>query len=260
MSSIDNYSASISTSISKLDELSQLVAAAHATAEEVEGELGGLGATGTAAVINSSKTQVAEAQTALASVRALLENGQGTAESAKQRLSSATPLLLNPATSVAKAVPPSRTALDLRAASTKSYGPVASQPGKPPNNRHDLNRIGKGAPSKAENTVAIPPTNMANDVAAINAGNATFDPNEQTYTVMGRRYKIKSNGTMYPLDGPGLVNLSRAEFNALKVMVRHKGDLDTAWEAIRRDPRMSRSTFDSVKNRVYRHHNDYKGG
>lgn len=138
------------------------------------------------------------------------------------------------------------------------YGPVSKQPGRPPNARHNLSRIGKGAPSKANNTVAIPPTSMDDDIADINAGKARYDPETQSYITSGRRYKIKDNGTMYPLDGPGLVNLSREEFNALKTMVKHRGDLEQAWDAIRRDPRMSRGTFDSVRDRVFRHHKDFK--
>lgn len=89
-----------------------------------------------------------------------------------------------------------------------------------PSARHDLSRVGQGSVAKNRNTVVEPGVDVRADVDAINRGkadpgrSATGDP---TYTVNGRTYGVHDDGRLYPIEGPGLQQLSRQEFKALGV-------------------------------------------
>ncbi|MEW2295733.1 hypothetical protein ABZ719_24005, partial [Streptomyces sp. NPDC006743] len=95
-----------------------------------------------------------------------------------------------------------------------------------PNSRHDLSGIRGGVP-KEENTVILPETKaeVRHDISEIAAGRAEFDPESQRYTVNGRRYAVEPSGRIFPVDGPGFIQMDRVEYSALKSIMRADGDL-----------------------------------
>lgn len=95
-----------------------------------------------------------------------------------------------------------------------------------PNSRHDLSGVRNGVPD-TENTVILPETRgkVRQDIAEIAAGRAEFDPQTQRYMVNGRRYAVEPHGRIFPVDGPGLMQLNRVEYTALKAIMRANGDL-----------------------------------
>ncbi|MFJ8504630.1 hypothetical protein [Streptomyces avermitilis] len=95
-----------------------------------------------------------------------------------------------------------------------------------PNSRHDLSGVRGGTPD-TENTVILPETKekVRHDIAEIAAGRAQFDPQTQRYTINGRRYAVEPHGRIFPVDGPGLVQMDRIEYTALKHIMRANGDL-----------------------------------
>ncbi|MFE1029330.1 hypothetical protein ACFW5I_33105 [Streptomyces sp. NPDC058818] len=95
-----------------------------------------------------------------------------------------------------------------------------------PNSRHDLSGVRGGVPD-TENTVILPETKakVREDIAEIAAGRAQFDPKAQRYTVNGRKYAIEPHGRVFPVDGPGLVQMNRVEYSALKAIMRANGDM-----------------------------------
>jgi hypothetical protein len=135
-------------------------------------------------------------------------------------------------------------------------GPAGKIQLRQPADRHQLNRITPKSPAKAENTIILPETRDAvrQDIADIQAGNARWDPDSNSYvTDSGRRYKVESNGTVFPVDGPGLVQLNRAEFKALQALIAHNGDADAARASVARDPGIPPASFDKA-GQVYQHY------
>jgi hypothetical protein len=70
---------------------------------------------------------------------------------------------------------------------------------------------------------------------------------------------VEASGTVYPIAGPGFVNLSRSEYKVLKQMIASEGDLNAAREALRRDPSASEADWRAALD-VFTHHKSYKGG
>jgi hypothetical protein len=95
-----------------------------------------------------------------------------------------------------------------------------------PNSRHDLSGVRHGVPDD-KNTVILPETKemVRQDIAEIAHGRAAFDPESQRYTVNGRRYAVEPSGRIFPVDGPGLVEMNRVEYSALKSIMKADGDL-----------------------------------
>jgi hypothetical protein len=135
-------------------------------------------------------------------------------------------------------------------------GPAGKIQLRPPSDRHQLNRITAKSPAKADNTIILPETRDAvrQDIADIQAGNARWDPSTNSYvTDSGRSYKVESNGTVFPVDGPGLVQLNRPEFKALQALIAHNGDVDAARASVSRDPSIPPGAFDKA-GQVYQHY------
>jgi hypothetical protein len=137
-------------------------------------------------------------------------------------------------------------------------GPAAKIPLKPPNNRHNLNSIRPKNPAKDKNTVVLPGTDVAGDLEAISAGRGRWVEETSRYEINGRTYAVESTGTVFPDSGPGLVNLSRSEYKVLKQMIGSDGDIDTARDALRRDPSISDADWPAALE-VFKHHKSYKG-
>ncbi|MFK0180206.1 hypothetical protein ACIQVR_30035 [Streptomyces xanthochromogenes] len=95
-----------------------------------------------------------------------------------------------------------------------------------PNYRHELAGVRKGAPD-SQNTVILPETRekVRQDIAGIAEGRAEFDPQSQRYKINGRRYAVEPSGRMFPVDGPGLVEMNRVEYTALKAIMNADGDM-----------------------------------
>lgn len=135
-------------------------------------------------------------------------------------------------------------------------GPAGKVQLRPPNDRHNLNRIKPNSRPKKENTIVLPETRDAvrQDLADIQAGNARWDPATNSYvTDSGRRYKVESNGTVFPVDGPGFVQLNRPEYKALQALIAHNGDVDAARASVSRDPSIPPESFDKA-GEVYQHY------
>ncbi|MEO6083231.1 MAG: hypothetical protein ABIQ18_09000 [Umezawaea sp.] len=135
-------------------------------------------------------------------------------------------------------------------------GPAGKIALRPPSDRHQLNRVSPKSPPKAENTIILPEARdgVRQDIADIQAGNARWDPETNSYvTDGGRRYKVESNGTVFPVDGPGFVQLDRPEYKALQALIRHNGDVDAAKASVARDPSIPPGSFDKAGD-VYSHY------
>ncbi|MEU4215070.1 hypothetical protein [Actinoplanes sp. NPDC026623] len=129
---------------------------------------------------------------------------------------------------------------------------------KPPNNRHNLNNIRPKSPAKDRNTVVLPGTDVAGDLEGISAGRGKWDEETSRYEINGRTYAVESTGTVFPVSGPGLVNLSRSEYKVLKQLIGSDGDLDAAHDALRRDPSVSDAHWPAALE-VFKYHKSYKG-
>ncbi|BCJ52514.1 hypothetical protein Asp14428_39890 [Actinoplanes sp. NBRC 14428] len=138
-------------------------------------------------------------------------------------------------------------------------GPAATIPLRPPNSRHNLDSIRPKNPAKDRNAVVLPGTDVAGDLADISAGRGTWRPEVNRYEVNGRTYAVEASGTVFPVSGPGLVNLSRSEYKVLRQLIGSDGDIGAAREALRRDPSVGDADWRPALD-VFRHHKSYKGG
>ncbi|MFF4601976.1 WXG100 family type VII secretion target [Streptomyces sp. NPDC001339] len=95
-----------------------------------------------------------------------------------------------------------------------------------PHPRHTWGGIKRGL-AKHENTVILPGYNQAvrEDISEIASGKAAWNSEDQVYEINGRSYKVETSGTVFPVSGPGLIDMSRAEYGALGAIMRANGDL-----------------------------------
>ncbi|MFD0355898.1 hypothetical protein ACFVHW_19500 [Streptomyces sp. NPDC127110] len=107
-----------------------------------------------------------------------------------------------------------------------------------PNSRHNLSGI-RGGQVDTKNTIILPETKelVRQDIAEIAAGRADFDPVKQIYTVNGRSYGVEQTGRTFPVSGPGLINLDRVEFEAMKAIMRADGDLSKVDKMFKNAPK-----------------------
>ncbi|MFI5781108.1 hypothetical protein [Nocardia sp. NPDC051570] len=106
-------------------------------------------------------------------------------------------------------------------------GPAKGKDLKYPNRRrHDMSQMRKGRADE-KNTVIPPETAQAvrEDIAKIAEGKAEFDGKTGAYTVNGRSYGVEANGRVYPMSGPGLIEMSRTEYRALQDIINSNGDM-----------------------------------
>lgn len=135
-------------------------------------------------------------------------------------------------------------------------GPAGKVQLRPPHHRHQLNQVRPNSHAKNENTIILPESRdgVRQDLADIQAGKAKWDPGSNSYvTDSGRRYKVESNGTVFPVDGPGFVKLNRSEYKALQALIQHNGDVDAAKASVARDPSIPPEAFGPAGN-VYQHY------
>lgn len=116
-------------------------------------------------------------------------------------------------------------------------GPAAGKKLRFPNKRHTVGGAGSGQ-VKERNTVILRGNEdlVRADIEAIAKGRAKLLPDKNTYEVNGRTYRVEDTGTVFPVSGPGLVDMDRIEYAALKEIVRNKGDLSKS-QQLQRDPK-----------------------
>ncbi|MEU7611720.1 hypothetical protein [Micromonospora sp. NPDC049204] len=131
-------------------------------------------------------------------------------------------------------------------------------PLKPVHDRHYLNRIRPNNPVKPFNTVVLPGTDVAQDLADIAAGLATWVADRSRYVVNGRTYGVEDKGTVFPESGPGLERLERLEYKALKTYIKFGGDLDAANVELVKDPYITPAHRERAME-VFRLHKKYRG-
>jgi hypothetical protein len=135
------------------------------------------------------------------------------------------------------------------AASGRSEFPVASGVAGPargrklrmPNPRHTV-RGARDGQVRPRNTVILTGYEQAvrEDVEGIAAGRAELDHAGSVYSINGRSYGVEPQGTVFPISGPGLVQLDRNEYAALSEIAKAGGDIERV-EAFRRNPRFTRN-------------------
>lgn len=139
-------------------------------------------------------------------------------------------------------------------------GPAANIDPRPPNQRHNLNSIRGNSRAKDENTIVLPGTDVAGDIADIKAGNATWNAETQQYEVNGRTYGMETPlGTLYPVSGDGFVNLNRAEYQMLKTMMASNGDLDQVRQQTEQNPFLNDPAVWDNAFAVFQQSNRYQG-
>ncbi|MBZ9643395.1 Flp family type IVb pilin [Streptomyces sp. PSKA30] len=116
-------------------------------------------------------------------------------------------------------------------------GPARGKLLKFPNKRHTISGA-SGGQVKERNTVILRGNEdqVRADIEGIANGRATLSPDGNTYEINGRTYEVESNGTVFPKSGPGLVQLDRIEYAALKEIARNKGDTGAS-KQLQRDPK-----------------------
>jgi len=98
------------------------------------------------------------------------------------------------------------------------------------NQRHYLRRFSPTARAKAKTTLILPGFEPVVDADrdAINAGEATWDPGDASWTIEGRVYRDEGTGTFYPVAGPGFVTVAKEVIVLLAALKRYDGDTDGA--------------------------------
>ncbi|GGV58365.1 hypothetical protein GCM10010277_60970 [Streptomyces longisporoflavus] len=123
-----------------------------------------------------------------------------------------------------------------------------------PHYRHQLSGVRSGAVD-TDNTLILPETKekVREDIAEIAAGRAAFEPETQRYLINGRRYAVEPNGRIFPVGGPGLVEMNRVEYLALKHIMKAEGDMSRLQTMFSKDPKF-RGNPQSVEKaiRLYR--------
>lgn len=74
------------------------------------------------------------------------------------------------------------------------------------------------------------------DIADIAAGRAVFREKLGRYEINGRTYGVEPTGKVFPDSGPGIVELDRNEYLALKAITKAKGNAESV-QAFVKDPR-----------------------
>lgn len=142
-------------------------------------------------------------------------------------------------------------------------GPAANHTLLPPNSkRHDLDRITPKSHAQKVNSVVDPDVDMAADIAAIQRGEGTWNPETNEYEINNRTYKVEDTGVdglrTYPTGGEGVHNLSQLEYRLLQSMIKNNGDIDAAWQQNYRNPNVTDERWNAALD-AFRNHKSYQG-
>ncbi len=124
-------------------------------------------------------------------------------------------------------------------ARTDIKGPARGQELKQPNARHTI--LGsKNGQIRGENTIILPDRyhEVDQDIAAIADGRAAFDHDSGLYEVNGRKYNVKANGTVFPVSGPGLVQMDNNDYFASHTLVKCDGNVEKFDQMVQLNPRL----------------------
>jgi hypothetical protein len=114
---------------------------------------------------------------------------------------------------------------------------------KKPSKRHDPCKTSGSDPTKEQNSMADPSINMADDVAAMNAGN--FTRAGEDIVVNGRTYGWHpETGTTFPKSGPGIVQMDRGQHQLLKQL--NSQPLANAMKFAEKFPGLTKDKVDAV--------------
>lgn len=99
---------------------------------------------------------------------------------------------------------------------------------KRPSDRHDVMRFNAGhdARSKDRNTMIAPWVDVRLDLETINAGRGYYRAEGGRIWVNGRLWAMhieKQSGTIYPIAGEGLFNVTQREYRAMKILAAYNG-------------------------------------
>lgn len=103
-----------------------------------------------------------------------------------------------------------------------------------PNDRHFLHRIRPSTQIKRRNDLIAPWVDVADDVRAINLGGGRWE-GRHLVEINERVYGVHENGTLFPVSGPGIVNINRGTYAALLIFGRYNGINDDAERQIARE-------------------------
>jgi hypothetical protein len=138
-------------------------------------------------------------------------------------------------------------------------GPARHGIRPPTPGRHRLARIGRSSQPAEKNTVILPSVDVESDLEAIRTGRAHWNAATSRYEVNGRTWGVESNGTVFPASGPGLEELSRSQFKALKNL-NAAGQPVGIWpKSHGKDPSISASDWDRAAE-IYRYHPRHSEG
>ncbi|WP_405950300.1 hypothetical protein OG588_32080 [Streptomyces prunicolor] len=116
-------------------------------------------------------------------------------------------------------------------------GPARGKTLRFPNKRHTISGAGSGQVKEANTVILRGNEDLVRaDIEGIAKNRATLSADGNTYEINGRKYRVEDNGTVFPVSGPGLVDMDRIEYAALKEIVRNKGDLGKS-QQLQRDPK-----------------------
>ena len=105
-------------------------------------------------------------------------------------------------------------------------GPARDKVLREPHPRHTLSGVKHGRVDE-KNSLILPEYRDAvrDDISRIAKGEAHFHHKSQLYEINGRTYGVEPSGTVFPASGPGIENLDRVEYSALKEISKAGGDL-----------------------------------
>ncbi|WP_329370654.1 RHS repeat-associated core domain-containing protein [Streptomyces sp. NBC_01483] len=119
-------------------------------------------------------------------------------------------------------------------------GPAKGRELKPPNKRHTVSGSKSGEIREKNSVILRGNESLINDdIAGIARGDAKLDGNGNNYEINGRTYRIEESGTVYPVSGPGIVELDRNEYAALQGIGKVNGDMEQFTKTFGRNPRFA---------------------
>ncbi|WP_327290139.1 WXG100-like domain-containing protein [Streptomyces sp. NBC_01198] len=108
---------------------------------------------------------------------------------------------------------------------------------QPPHPRHTISGTSNGRVYEKNSVILRGYEQQVNqDIADIAAGRAVFREKLGRYEINGRTYGVEPTGKVFPDSGPGIVELDRNEYLALKAITKAKGNAESV-QAFVKDPR-----------------------
>ncbi len=118
-----------------------------------------------------------------------------------------------------------------------------------PNSRHDIMRVSSRSRGEAENTMIEPWVDVDADLAAINTGLGLYDKETSRVWVNGRLYGFyPHSGTVWPIEGEGLIPTTQIQHFALRTLVRYNGINERSERELTSNPDLT----DADREHVYR--------